>query len=352
MRRFVKNRSRKAGLPPGSLVHIGEKKSETTRLTRMDYDEQSVTEPAVAGPEACRPPPGAGVSWINVVGVHDADVLDRIGEVFSLHPLVREDILNTDQRPKLEDYGEYAYIVLKHLVPGGNGSVGVEQVSLVLGKGFVISFEESDSALFQPVRERIRANRGRIRKEGADYLVYSLLDAVVDNYFIVLEGLGERIEGLQESLILRPTPAGLHSLSQLRREMIELRRSVWPLRDVLGMFERGTSGLVQSGTWIYLRDVYDHTAHVIDTIETYRDMLSGMLDIYLSSVTNRLNEVMKVLTIITTVLMPATLVAGIYGMNFRHMPELEWRWGYPVALGLMLLFAGVMVWYFRKKRWF
>jgi magnesium transporter len=352
MRRVVKNRSRKAGLPPGSLVHIGEKKSETIRLSRMDYDEQNVTEPAVASPEACRPPPGAGVSWISVVGVHDADVLDRIGEIFGLHPLVREDILNTDQRPKLEDYGEYAYVVLKHLVPGANGGVGVEQVSLVLGKGFVISFEESDSALFQPVRERIRANRGRIRKEGADYLVYSLLDAVVDNYFIVLEGLGERIEDLQESLILRPTPAGLHSLSQLRREMIELRRSVWPLRDVLGMFERGTSGLVQPGTWIYLRDVYDHTAHVIDTIETYRDMLSGMLDIYLSSVTNRLNEVMKVLTIITTVLMPATLVAGIYGMNFRHLPELEWRWGYPAALGLMLLFAGVMVWYFRKKRWF
>ncbi len=349
----AQKRSRKAGLPPGTPVYIGERKSETTRLTLLHYNEQRTMEQEIKTVEesnALRDTPG--VSWINVTGLHEAERLAQFGKAFGLHPLVLEDILNTDQRPKLEDYGEYLYIVIKML---GNenqtSAITTEQISIILGRNLVISFLESDSGIFNAVKERLLGSRGRICKLGADYLAYALMDTVVDNYFGIFEKLGERIETLQDGLVSRPTPASLQALHALKREMLFLRKSVWPLREVVSGLQRGDSPLVQKETWLYLRDVYDHTIQVIDTIETYRDMLSGMMDIYLSSLSIRLNEVMKVLTIIATIFMPLTFIVGIYGMNFHFMPELGWRWGYPLVLLLMAVIAGGMLVFFRRKKW-
>lgn len=354
-RHTLKSRSRKAGLPPGSLVHIGVKKTAAMAVTLLNYDALGVretTDPPLeqyAGPRE-----SASVTWIDIEGGHDIGALEKIGQSFGLHPLVMEDILNTDQRPKLEDYGDYLYIVLRMLTTGqGNEEFASEQVSLILGKNFVLSIQEGAKGdVFDPVRTRIRNDKGQIRKLGADYLAYSLIDAIVDNYFIILEKTGERIELLEETLIGDPGPGTLQLLHHLKREMIYLRKSVWPLREVISAMQRRDSPLIREGTGYYLRDVYDHTIQVIDTIETFRDMLSGMLDIYLSSTSNRMNAIMKVLTVIATVFMPLTWIAGIYGMNFKHMPELEWQWGYPAAWLVMLGIGGAMIVYFRKKKWF
>lgn len=353
MPKFIKKRSKKAGLPPGTLVHIGERKTEKIKITIMDYDETQFQVRETETLEECYPfKDRPTIIWINIDGIHEIETLEKLGDCFGLHPLTLEDILNTDQRPKIEDYGEYIFIVLKMLYPDDEtGEILAEQVSLVLGKNFVISFQEREGDIFNSVRERVRSGKGRIRKMGADYLVYSLLDSIVDNYFIILEKLGERIELLEEKLITNPVPETINLIHKLKREMIFLRRSVWPLREVIGSIERGESSLIKGSTNIYLRDVYDHTIQVIDTIETFRDILSGMLDIYLSSVSNRLNAVMKVLTIIATIFMPLTFIAGIYGMNFKYMPELEWRLGYPVILLTMVSIGVLMLVSFRKKKW-
>ena len=353
-RHALKHRSRKAGLPPGTLVHIGERKTESVKISVLDYDDQICHESELSNLEECFTcRERAGVTWLDIEGVHDARVLEKIGECFGLHPLVVEDILNTDQRPKVEDYGDYLYIVMRMLSDGGEqGLFSSEQVSLILGANFVLSIQEgAEGDVFEPVRSRIRTNKGQIRKLGADYLVYSLIDAVVDNYFIILEKTGERLEDLEEQLISEPVPETLHGIHRLKRDMIYLRKSVWPLREVLSTMQRRDSSLILASTVLYLRDVYDHTIQVIDTIETFRDMLSGMLDIYLSSISNRTNEVMKVLTVIATLFIPLTWIAGVYGMNFKQMPELSWTWGYPAVWGLMATVAAGMLVYFKKKKW-
>lgn len=354
-RHTLKKRSRKAGLPPGSLVHIGEKKTDAMKATVLDYDGQHCTDAALTNLEACiayRDKPT--VTWVNIEGVHDTQSLEKIGQCFGLHPLVMEDILNTDQRPKLEDYGDYLYIVLRMLSNGNElGEVNSEQVSIILGENFVISIQEGAKGdVFDPVRARIKSGKGTICKLGADYLAYALIDAVVDNYFIILERIGERFESLEESVISDPGPDTLQLIHHLKREMIYLRKSVWPLREVVSAMQRRDSPLIREGTGYYLRDVYDHTIQVIDTIETFRDTASGMLDIYLSSVSNRMNSVMKVLTVIATIFMPLTWIAGIYGMNFKYMPELEWQGGYLAAWLVMLAIAAGMIVYFRNKKWF
>jgi len=227
----------------------------------------------------------------------------------------------------------------------------VEQVSLILGKNYVISFQEREGDVFNSIRERIRNNIGRIRKAGADYLIYALIDAIVDNYFIVLEGLGEKIENLEDRMISRPKPANLRVIHKLRRDLIFLRKSVWPLREVISILQRGESSLILESTNVYLRDVYDHTIQVMDTVETLRDIISGMLDIYLSSASNRMNEIMKMLTIIATIFIPLTFITGIYGMNFRYMPEIKWVWSYPIVLLEMLIIGIVIFIYFKRKKW-
>lgn len=353
MPRLVKKRSKKAGLPPGTLVHIGEQKAEKVRMTVLDYDEAHFQEKEIETVQECFPfKDKPTVTWVNADGLHQVEVLELLGDCFGLHPLVLEDILNTDQRPKMEDFSDYIFVVLKTFdYNDQSDELEPEQISLILGPSFVLSFQEREGTVFNPIRERIRNGQGRIRKMGADYLAYALLDSIVDNYFIVLEKVGEKIEFLEEELVTKPTPDTLQTIHNLKREMIFLRKSVWPLREIIGGLEREEASLIRESTGIYLRDVYDHTIQVMDTIETFRDMISGMLDIYLSSVSNRMNEVMKVLTIIATIFIPLTLIAGIYGMNFQYMPELGWRWGYPMVWLVMLVIGALMLVYFRRKKW-
>ena len=354
MRLFNKFGSKeKIGLPPGTLVHVGERKAEKVKITIIDYDPKNYQEKEIEEIEECFPfKDKSTVTWINIDGLQEVKVVEKIGSHFGIHPLILEDILHTGQRPKAEDLGEYLVIILKMIYHDENeDEIMGEQISLILGHNYVISFQEREGDVFNHIRERIRNAKGRIRRGEADYLAYTLLDAVVDHYFVILEKVGEKIASLEEELVTNPTPGTLQMIHTLKRNLILLRKSVWPLREVISVLERGESPLITKPTGIYLRDVYDHTIQVIDTIETYRDMVSGMLDIYLSVVSNRMNEVMKVLTIIATIFIPLTFIAGIYGMNFKFMPELEWHWGYPTALIIMLGIVGFMVMYFRRKKW-
>ena len=353
MAKQTKKRSRKAGLPPGALVYIGDREAEEGKITIFEYGEDYFDESVTVNLEDCLSPKGKStVRWIKVDGIHNVEVLEKLGECFDLHPLTLEDILNTDQRPKMEDFDHYLYIVMKVLCyDEKEDRILAEQVSLVVSSGLVMSFHEREADIFRPFIERLRNGKGRIRKMGADYLAYGLLDAIVDDYFLVLERMGENIESLEDEIAASPSRQSMHSIHKLRRGMVLIRRSVWPLGEVANNIVLGDSQLIQNPSKLYFKDVYDHITHTTDTIETYREMLTEMFTIYLSSVSNRLNEVMKVLTIIATIFMPLTFIAGVYGMNFEYMPELHWRWGYPLVLLLMLSVAGVMFVYFRKKGW-
>ena len=353
MPKHLKRRSQKAGLPPGSLIYTGDRVEAQTLITIVDYDDQEVQTREITSWEECPTLQGRpGVTWINVSGISHVGHLERLGECFKLHPLVLEDILNVDQRPKIEDYEDYLYIVIKTISSQPEvDEIVAEQISLILGANYVLSFHEGNSDLFKPIRERIIAAKGRIRKAGADYLAYALMDLIVDNYFVTLEQFGDQVEFMEDEVVRRPVPATLQTVHHLKNHMIILRRSLWPLREVVARLERRESPLIQEATAVYFKDVYDHTIIAIDTVETYRDIVSGLLDIYLSSVSNRLNEVMKVLTIIATIFMPLTFLAGVYGMNFKYMPELQWPYGYFALLGFMALLAGCMVLYFKKRKW-
>ncbi len=350
---FTKKIHREAGLAPGTLVHIGEKKVEEVRITVMDFDGDGFREKVVESVDECfvyRDKPTT--TWINVDGVHDVGIIEKLGACYGIHPIVLEDVVNTVQRPKMLDFGDYIFISLKMLYfEGARDEVKVEQVSLILGLNFVISFQEDVGDVFDPVRDRIRKGTGKIRRTGADYLAYSLIDSIVDGYFVVFEWLGERIEEIQERLVVDPTGENLKTIHRLKSEMIELRKAVWPLREVIANLERVESPLVRKDTLIFLRNVYGHTIEIIETIESFRDLMAGMIDIYLSSLSMKLNEVMKVLTIIATIFIPLTFVVGIYGMNFRFMPELGWRYGYPMVMLVVLGIGLSMLVYFRKKRW-
>jgi magnesium transporter len=311
----------------------------------------------VALAEVVVPAEGAGVSWYTVDGVHDTQVLQGIGERFAIHPLVLEDIANTMQRPKIEDFESYIFIALKMITyqpadgVSGDPVLRAEHVSIVFGRGYVLAFLEDEGDLFEPVRERIKTGKGRIRKCGADYLAYALMDSVVDHYFGVLEDVGEEIERIEEEVVQSPTVKTLQKIHRLKRDLIFLRRAVWPMRETANSLLRDESALVSAETRIYLRDLYDHTVHVMDTVETLRDIVAGMLDVYLSSVSNKLNEVMKVLTVMSSIFIPLTFVAGLYGMNFQNMPELQWQYGYPVVLLLMLVVALGLLIGFRRRGW-
>jgi len=353
MARFIHKGSKKAGQVPGTATYIGEDRAAKVIISRFEYDEADVAQTAPDSVEKCfsslEP---QKISWLNVDGVHDVEKIQRIGAGFNLHPLVIEDIVHTGQRPKVEEYDSLLFVVLRMLQWNDESQEIVdEQVGVILGPTWVLSFQERAGDVFDPVRERIESNRGRIRKLGSDYLMYALIDAVVDNYFSILETLGERIEELGEDMTENPKREDLQTIRHLKRELLFMRKSVWPLREVLGSIQRDESPLIQEATCPYLRDVYDHTIQIIDTVETFRDMVSGLMDLYLSSISNRMNEVMKVLTIIATIFIPLSFVAGVYGMNFSFMPELQWRYGYFAALGIMLAIGGGMLLYFRKKKW-
>ena len=353
MRKLIRRSSKKAGLPPGSLVHVGEKKVESVKVTIFDYQVDHFQEREAASVDECIPfKDTPTVTWINISGIHDAEILRSLGDCYAIHPLVLEDVLNTEQRPKLEDFETYLFIVAKMLyLERRTSEVKAEQVSLIVGPNFVISFQETEEDVFEGVRERIRSGRGRIRHRGADYLAYALLDAVVDSYFIILETIGGQLEDIEDELIEDPSGDILQTVYQVKRELIFLRKSVWPLREVLAVLSREESELVKPETIAYVRDVYDHTIQVIDTIESFRDLVSGMHDTYLSSVSNRMNEVMKVLTIFATIFIPLTFIAGIYGMNFEYMPELGVHWAYFGVWAVIVIVGVAMIAYFRRLGW-
>lgn len=351
--RIIKERSRKVGLPPGTLVHIGEKSGREIGIRVLDYGPDRCEEKEISGLQECFyfADPQV-VSWIDVEGLHEVELIQQLGDCQGFNPLMLEDIVNTDQRPKLEDFDDYLYIVIKMLHERDNGGIAVEQVSLVVGANFVISFQEGlEGDAFGPLRERIKSGKGKIRTMGSDYLAYSLIDAVVDGYFGVLERVGERIEELEEEVVASPSPETVRGIHRLKREMIVLRKALWPLREVIGALERRESPLVSEPVTLYLRDVYDHTIQAIDAVEAYRDLLAGLLDVYLSSLSARMNEIMKFLTIVGTIFIPLTFIAGVYGMNFQNMPELHWRWGYFASLLLMFAVSVVMLIYFKRKKW-
>ncbi len=349
--KLVQKRSKKTGLSPGTLIHIGEKRTEAVTMTLFNYAGTQCDERVVADVNELRPPDDETVSWVDVSGVHKVDILEAFGKHFSLHPLLLEDIANTDQRPKLDDYETHFFLVMKMLTTSEQGNIVVEQVSFVLGRNYVLSFQENGTDVFHTVRDRLRGGKGRLRQNESDYLLYALIDAIVDQYFEVLEMLGERIESLQERVIADPKPDILKDIHALKQQLLFVRRAVWPLRDAINGLSRSECPFLHESTKIFIRDVYDHVVQIVDTIETLREMVSASLDIYLSSVSYRLNAVMRVLTVITTIFMPLTFIAGIYGMNFDYMPELKWPWGYPMALGLMGGVAGIMLAGFRLKKW-
>lgn len=352
-RKHYSGQSSKAGLPPGTLLHIGAlPPNATATISTMIYSMDEFSEESSEQHDQCVSINRTeGITWINIEGLHNIDLIKRFGDCYGLHPLVLEDIVDATQRPKLEDYGEYIFLVVK-MIRWKAHSFETEQVSLILGSNYVLSFQEGlDGDTFSGVRERIRNGRGKIRSMGSDYLAYALIDSIVDGYFTVLEGMGEDIEDIEEELSKGPLQIILKRIIALKREIIFMRKSIWPLREVTGALERGESHLISATTRIYFRDIYDHTIQVIDGVETYRDLLSGMLDLYLSSISNRTNEVMKFLTVIGTIFMPLTFLVGVYGMNFKHMPELEWHYGYYVLWLIMIALSLLMVWYFKRKRW-
>ncbi|NLN86779.1 MAG: magnesium/cobalt transporter CorA [Syntrophomonadaceae bacterium] len=348
----VPKMSVKAGLPPGSLVYIGEQKLEEVRIRLMSYSETDWSEKelqlskaSLAGLDK------SSVHWIRVEGIHDADTIGQLGRSLGIHPLVLEDILNTGQRPKIENYLDYVYMAVKTVVYDCQaGKFELEQESFILGENYVISFSEDSTAIYDPVLERIKAKAGLIRTTDADYLLYCLLDVIVDNYFVALEELGEEIDAIQDELVTNPVPATMQFVHELKTQILYLHRSIWPMREIAGLLTRRETLLVREGTELYIRDLYDHIIQVMDITETLRDILTGMLDMYLSSVSNRMNEVMKVLTIIATVFIPLTFIVGVYGMNIA-MPERQWGWWYPVLWLIMLAIAGAMVVFFKRKKW-
>ncbi|WP_293762426.1 magnesium/cobalt transporter CorA [uncultured Aquitalea sp.] len=350
----VKTRSPSLGEAPGSLIPIGQRKVEEATVAFIEYGPDALKETTFATIEegmAWRP--DLPVRWLNVYGLHDPAAMRAIGERFHLHPLVMEDILNARQRPKIEDYGDYLFMATRVFdFSPKDGRLRYDQVYLVIGKQFVLTFQEQPTGVFEPVRDRLRKQRGQIRERGADYLAYSLIDAVVDDYFGVLAQFTEHVERTDQQLLHGREQGVLSLIQRLKHDCLKLRRSIMPLREILLSLTRGDYGFFRSETVVYLRDVYDHTMHVIESLEMSREMVGDMLDLYLSTQSHRLNLQMRVLTVITMIFMPLTLIAGIYGMNFEFMPELKWHYGYFAVLCLMLSIAGGLGWWFRLRRWF
>ncbi|WP_137936025.1 magnesium/cobalt transporter CorA [Chitinivorax sp. B] len=351
-RKLYKDRLRKTGQGPGALIHIGDVKTDVPAITLIEYDVERYRETHFRSLEEGKAyQPNGGVYWLNVHGLHEPEIMAEIGERFNLHPLTLEDILNTDQRPKLEDYGHYLYIVARVFDCDTHGNLFSEQVSLAVGPNWVLTFQERPTGKLADLRQRLSAGTGLLRRSGADYLAYSILDAIVDYYFVVLERVNDATERLEDELLQRPSHKLLPRIHILKADTLLLKRSLWPLRELFSTLARGEHDLFGADTRLYLRDVYDHTVHVIESTEVIRDLIAGMQDIYLSALSNRLNVEMRFLTAITTIFLPLTLITGIYGMNFKYMPELEWHWGYFGVLGLLVVIASVMGYSFWRRRW-
>jgi len=345
-------KSKRMGLPPGTIDYLPDRKTKT-KIRLISFDEKNFSKIEYQNIENLFPlKPKTSVHWIDIDGYPTMEILEQLGKQLNLHPLVLEDIATLDERPTITEYENILFIILKAVTYNNRiKKIENEQISLILGNNFVVSIQEKGENIFSLIGERIEHSKGRIRKMGADYLAYALIDIITDNYFKVLENIGEEIEYLEEELITSPTTYTLHTIHEFKQELILLRKSVWPLREVISTLDRIESEFISESLGVYLRDVYDHTIQVIDYTETFRDIVSGMLDIYLSSLSNRMNEVMKLLTIISTLFIPLTFIVGLYGMNFENMPELQWSYGYPLVWIIMVVISVIMVFYFKKKKW-
>ncbi len=347
----TESHSTKVGLPPGTVKYLGHKKTRKIFFELIEFDSKKVIEQEYDSFSSIKEFDDKKKYWLRVSGIHDDKLLKKIGKRFDINPLVLEDIVTNTQRPKIDDYGKYLYVVFKTIYFKKSDIIS-EQISLIIFKNFIISFQESERNIFEAVKNRLNNKKSKMRKLGPDYLSYAIVDATVDNYYLILEEIGENIEFIEKEITLNPKTELLNKIYKLKRQMIFLRKTIWPLREMMNLMSRNESGLIKKSTNIYLRDLYDHVIQVIDTVETYRDLLSGMHDIYLSSVSNKLNEIMKVLTMIATIFIPLTFIAGVYGMNFRHMPELDVWWAYPVVMLFMLLVVVLMLLFFKRKNWF
>ena len=348
--------SKKIGMAPGSLVYMGDINITVKPIvTLLTYNADEITQHVLSATDLAQfniEDYADKKIWLNIHGVHDVDLIKQIGELFNLHPLVLEDILNTEQRPKVDEYEHYVFLETHSFDYDKTSlSVSSEQISIVLGRHYLLTFQERSTGIFEPVRTRLHASRAHIRELGVDYLAYALLDNVVDRYFSVLEDVGDAAETVQDQLLSNPTTAELHNIHQLKRVSIELRRAVWPLREVINCLTRNESGFFEQHTIPYLRDIYDHTVSFIESLESIRDSLSGMMDIYMASVSQRVNLEVRALTVVAMLFMPATLIAGIFGMNFHEMPWLAEKDGFWWAMGLMGGIASVMIIIFWRRQW-
>lgn len=353
MFRELRKRAKKVGQPPGTAVYTGKKKASESQITALTYSPDDFKETKASTLQEVLPTlKSPGVTWIHVEGLQNAALIEELAKAYDIHPLTIEDILNADQRPKVEEFENYLFITLKMLRWNDRkGTFSTEQISFVLGKDFLLSFQERENIYFKPIRERLKSSSNqRMRQQGSDYLAYRLMDTIVDYYFVVLEGLGDQIEQVEDMIIADPKPQNTRTIYRLKRQMMVIRKSIWPMREAISHLIQ-MEEIFTPFTRIYLRDLYDHVVQAIDTVETCRDILSSMLDVYLSSLTNRMNEIMKTLTIIATIFIPITFIASFYGMNFQDMPELHWRHGYAMVIELMAMMTIAMLIYFRKKKW-
>ncbi|HPB29974.1 MAG TPA: magnesium/cobalt transporter CorA [Candidatus Sumerlaeota bacterium] len=351
MKRRLKKQSRAGGLPPGTPIFIGDSERVSSIFHVMDYDSRVFSERDIQGVDECLPfRDSSSITWINIDGLTDVPRLERLGPIFGIHPLTIEDMLNTAQRPKTEDFGTYVYIILK-MLRILDGNLDIEQVSIILGRNFVITVQEKPGDVFDPIRRRIRENSGRVRAMGPDYLACVLMDSIVDNYFSVLEHYDQKIETLEDDILSDTDRNLIGLLHNLKRELLFIKKSIWPSREALSSLIRSDSNLLNNKITAYLRDVQDHIIQSIDTVETLREVVTSLHDLCLSIISNRMNEVMKVLTIIATIFIPLTFIAGVYGMNFNFMPELHWRWSYPLIWFFMISVAVLMLLWFKRKKW-
>ncbi len=354
MRKFYKKFRKKIAASPGTLMHVGEKKTEDITISVLMYGKSGFEETGIGDILKFKKPDTKGrTAWINIYGLHDTSVIEGAGNLFGIDHLTLEDILNTMQRPKIEEYEDHMVVILKMLTYDYESrEVKSEQISIILGRNYLLSFQEQPGDVFDPIRKRIKSGRKRINQGHTDYLLYTLIDAVVDNYFLVMEQIADEIEQMEDQILNNPGQGMLQEIQRLRKEIIYLRKGVWPLREILNSILRGENKLVKDSTQIYFRDVYDHTIQVIETSETFRDLVAGLQDLHLATISNTMNQVMKVLTIIATIFIPLTFIAGIYGMNFEFMPELKWKAGYFIIWGIMIIVGIGMGIYFKKKKWF
>lgn len=352
-KRHISEHIKHIGQVPGTLIYTGKKSDKDFHIECFDYTKDSIEESILLNiDDALNYKDTSSVTWINIDGLKHTDKIEDIGRLYDIHPLVLEDIVNTSQRPKIDEYEDYLFVVLKMLYYDTNEKLIIEQVSFVLGKNYVLTFQESEGDVFGTIRERLRLCKGRIRGLKSDYLLYALIDAIVDNYFSIIETLGNKIEDLEIELFAGNARENINiEVQQLKREILRIRRAIFPLREIINRIEKNENKLIYKRTITYYRDIYDHLIQVSDNIDIYREMIWSLMDMYMTTISNRMNEVMKVLTIIATIFIPLTFIAGIYGMNFEHMPELHYEYSYYILWGLMIILFLAMLLYFKRKKW-